>query len=78
MFVFNSSGQNAIINTLSVNSEGVFFSGGDNGTLTLWAWNMDTVSAKTRTTFLSPVLWRAEARVFYSIFDMDRYKVDHY
>lgn len=27
-FVFNFSGHNAIINTLSVNSEGVFFSGG--------------------------------------------------
>lgn len=27
-FVFNFSGHNAIINTMSVNSEGVFFSGG--------------------------------------------------
>jgi len=27
-FVFNFSGHNAIINTLSVNAEGVFFSGG--------------------------------------------------
>jgi len=27
-FVFNFGGHNAIINTLSVNSEGVFFSGG--------------------------------------------------
>ena len=30
-FVFNFSGHNAIINTLSVNSEGVFFSGGKQG-----------------------------------------------
>jgi len=28
-FVFNLSGHNAIINTLSVNAEGVFFSGGE-------------------------------------------------
>ena len=28
MFVFNFSGHNSIINTLSVNAEGVFFSGG--------------------------------------------------
>lgn len=28
-FVFNFSGHNAIINTLSVNAEGVFFSGGN-------------------------------------------------
>ncbi len=28
-FVFNFSGHNAIINTLSVNAEGVFFSGGE-------------------------------------------------
>lgn len=28
-FVFNFSGHNAIINTMSVNAEGVFFSGGE-------------------------------------------------
>lgn len=32
----NFSGHDAIINTLSVNDEGVLFSGGDNGTLTMW------------------------------------------
>jgi pleiotropic regulator 1 len=30
-FVFNFTGHNAIINTLSVNAEGVFFSGGTSG-----------------------------------------------
>lgn len=35
-FVHNFSGHDAIINTLSVNEEGVLFSGGDNGTLTMW------------------------------------------
>lgn len=32
----NFTGHDAIINTLAVNDEGVLFSGGDNGTLTLW------------------------------------------
>ncbi|KAF9244474.1 WD40-repeat-containing domain protein [Melanogaster broomeanus] len=41
-FVFNFPGHNAIINTLSVNAEGVFFSGGDNGTLTFWDYNTGT------------------------------------
>lgn len=35
-FVFNFSGHEAIINTLSVNEEGVLFSGADNGTMTMW------------------------------------------
>ena len=32
----NFSGHEAIINTLSVNEEGVMFSGADNGTITMW------------------------------------------
>ena len=35
-FVHNFSGHEAIINTLSVNEEGVMFSGADNGTITMW------------------------------------------
>jgi len=38
-FVFNFSGHNAIINTMSVNSEGVFFSGG-----TFFFFNLDLIS----------------------------------
>ncbi|KAF8907071.1 WD40-repeat-containing domain protein [Gymnopilus junonius] len=67
-FVFNFSGHNAIINTLSVNSEGVFFSGGDNGTLTFWDYatgtpfqNMEDVP--------QPGSLEAEAGVFCSTFD---------
>ena len=37
-FVFNFGGHNAIINTLSVNSEGVFFSGGTH-LLCLYTWS---------------------------------------
>ncbi|CED85314.1 pre-mrna-splicing factor prp46 [Phaffia rhodozyma] len=35
-FVHNFSGHDAIINTMSVNDEGVLFSGADDGTITLW------------------------------------------
>ncbi|KAH8090369.1 WD40-repeat-containing domain protein [Filobasidium floriforme] len=35
-FVHNFPGHEAIINTLSVNEEGVLFSGGDNGSLSFW------------------------------------------
>ncbi|KAF8128113.1 hypothetical protein EV363DRAFT_1069287, partial [Boletus edulis] len=39
-FVFNFLGHNAIIDMLSVNAKGVFFSGKDNGMLTLWDYDM--------------------------------------
>lgn len=67
-FVFNFSGHNAIINTLSVNSEGVFFSGGDNGTLTLWDWNSGT-AFQTLDDIPQPGSLEAEAGVFCSTFD---------
>ncbi len=69
MFVFNFSGHNAIINTLSVNSEGVFFSGGDNGTLTLWDWNTGT-AFQNMDDIPQPGSLEAEAGVFCSTFDM--------
>uniref|UniRef100_F7H9J0 Pleiotropic regulator 1 n=1 Tax=Macaca mulatta TaxID=9544 RepID=F7H9J0_MACMU len=37
-FIQNLSGHNAIINTLTVNSDGVLVSGADNGTMHLWDW----------------------------------------
>ncbi|KAG8758121.1 pre-mRNA-splicing factor prp46 [Serendipita sp. 396] len=68
-FVHNFSGHNAIINTLSVNEDGVLFSGGDNGTLTLWDYgtgvpfqNMDDIP--------QPGSLEAEAGVFCSTFDL--------
>lgn len=67
-FVFNFSGHNAIINTLSVNSEGVFFSGGDNGTLTFWDWNSGT-AFQTLDDIPQPGSLEAEAGVFCSTFD---------
>ena len=67
-FVFNFSGHNAIINTLSVNSEGVFFSGGDNGTLTFWDYNSGT-AFQTLDDVPQPGSLEAEAGVFCSTFD---------
>ncbi|KAJ7186982.1 WD40-repeat-containing domain protein [Mycena filopes] len=57
-FVFNFGGQNAIVNTLAVNAEGVFFSGADNGSLAFWDYN-------TGTSFQT-----MEDGVFCSTFDM--------
>lgn len=67
-FVFNFSGHNAIINTLSVNSEGVFFSGGDNGTLTLWDYDTGT-AFQNMDDVPQPGSLEAEAGVFCSTFD---------
>ncbi|EIW74164.1 WD40 repeat-like protein [Coniophora puteana RWD-64-598 SS2] len=68
-FVFNFPGHNAIINTLSVNSEGVFFSGGDNGTLTFWDYNTGT-PFQNMDDVPQPGSLEAEAGVFCSTFDM--------
>ncbi|KAI0338711.1 WD40 repeat-like protein [Trametopsis cervina] len=67
-FVTNFSGHNAIINTLSVNSEGVLFSGGDNGTLTLWDYNTGT-AFQNMDDIPQPGSLEAEAGVFCSTFD---------
>uniref|UniRef100_A0A673THB2 Pleiotropic regulator 1 n=1 Tax=Suricata suricatta TaxID=37032 RepID=A0A673THB2_SURSU len=37
-FIQNLSGHKAVINTLTVNSDGVLVSGADNGTMHLWDW----------------------------------------
>ncbi|KAF8590397.1 WD40 repeat-like protein [Ramaria rubella] len=67
-FVFNFSGHSAIINTLSVNPEGVFFSGGDNGTLTFWDYATGT-PFQTMDDVPQPGSLEAEAGVFCSTFD---------
>ncbi|KZV98907.1 WD40 repeat-like protein [Exidia glandulosa HHB12029] len=68
-FVFNFSGHNAIVNTMSVNAEGVLFSGGDNGSL--WFWDYDTGTAfQNMSDIPQPGSLEAEAGVFCSTFDM--------
>ncbi|KAF9074266.1 WD40 repeat-like protein [Rhodocollybia butyracea] len=68
-FVFNFSGHNAIINTLSVNAEGVFFSGADNGSMTFWDYNTGT-PFQNLDDIPQPGSLEAEAGVFCSTFDM--------
>ncbi|KAI5118428.1 hypothetical protein M0805_005512 [Coniferiporia weirii] len=68
-FTFNFSGHNAIINTMSVNAEGVLFSGGDNGTITMWDYNSGT-AFQNMDDIPQPGSLEAEAGVFCSTFDM--------
>ncbi|KUI63148.1 Pre-mRNA-splicing factor prp46 [Cytospora mali] len=67
-FMQNFEGQNAIINTLSVNNDNIMFSGGDNGSMSFWDWKsgyryqaMDTIA--------QPGSLDAENGVFCSTFD---------
>ncbi|KAI6127242.1 WD40-repeat-containing domain protein [Pisolithus croceorrhizus] len=68
-FVFNFSGHNAIVNTLSVNSDGVLFSGGDNGTLTFWDYGTGT-AFQNLDDVPQPGSLEAEAGAFCSTFDL--------
>jgi len=68
IFVHNFSGHDAIINTLSVNADGVLFSGGDNGTLTLWDYKTG-VPFQHAEDIPQPGSLEAESGVFCSIFD---------
>jgi WD40 repeat protein len=84
-FVFNFSGHNSIINTLSVNAEGVFFSGGTNADIlyhlcltfvltgdngTLTFWDYNTGTPfQNMEDVPQPGSLEAEAGVFCSTFD---------
>ncbi|KAF9518333.1 hypothetical protein BS47DRAFT_1371126 [Hydnum rufescens UP504] len=68
IFVHNFSGHDAIINTLSVNADGVLFSGGDNGTLTFWDYKTG-VPFQNAEDIPQPGSLEAEAGVFCSTFD---------
>ncbi|KAJ7764733.1 WD40 repeat-like protein [Mycena metata] len=68
-FVFNFPGQNVIVNTLTVNAEGVFFSGADNGSLAFWDYKTGT-SFQTMEDIPQPGSLEAKAGVFCSTFDM--------
>ncbi|KAK4688549.1 pleiotropic regulator 1, partial [Tremellales sp. Uapishka_1] len=67
-FVHNFSGHEAIINTLSVNEEGVMFSGADNGTLTMWDYATGLPFQHLKD-IPQPGSLDAEAGVFCSTFD---------
>ncbi|BEI81691.1 hypothetical protein CcaverHIS002_0208510 [Cutaneotrichosporon cavernicola] len=67
-FVHNFTGHDAIINTLAVNDEGVLFSGGDNGTLTMWDYATGLPFQHLQD-IPQPGSLDAEAGVFCSAFD---------
>ncbi|THH05323.1 hypothetical protein EW145_g4880 [Phellinidium pouzarii] len=68
-FTFNFSGHNAIINTMSVNADSVLFSGGDNGTITMWDYDSGT-AFQNLDDIPQPGSLEAEAGVFCSTFDL--------
>ncbi|KAH8919514.1 WD40 repeat-like protein [Atractiella rhizophila] len=67
-FVHNFSGHDAIINTVSVNEEGVFFSGGDNGSISLWDYGTG-LPFQTFNDIPQPGSLDSEAGIFCSTFD---------
>ncbi|KAK8849658.1 pre-mRNA-splicing factor PRP46 [Kwoniella newhampshirensis] len=67
-FVHNFVGHEAIINTMSVNEEGVMFSGADNGTLTMWDYATGLPFQHLKD-IPQPGSLDAEAGVFCSTFD---------
>lgn len=67
-FMQNFEGQNAIINTLSVNEDNVLFSGGDNGSMGFWDWKTGHLYQSLDTT-AQPGSLDAEAGIMSSTFD---------
>ena len=67
-FMQNFEGQNAIINTLSVNEDNVLFSGGDNGSMSFWDWKTGHRYQSLDTT-AQPGSLDAESGIFASTFD---------
>ncbi|BFZ64873.1 pre-mRNA-splicing factor prp46 [Saitoella coloradoensis] len=67
-FMQNFEGHNAIINTLSVNTDNVLFSGADNGSMSFWDWKSGH-RFQTMQTVVQPGSLESEAGVFASTFD---------
>ncbi|TPX17415.1 uncharacterized protein E0L32_003058 [Thyridium curvatum] len=67
-FMQNFEGQNAIINSLSVNADNVLFSGGDNGSMSFWDWKTGYRFQALDTT-AQPGSLDAESGVMSSTFD---------
>ncbi|PWA00224.1 hypothetical protein BB558_003729 [Smittium angustum] len=66
--VQNFAGHNSIVNTLSVNSDNVVFSGADNGTMRFWDWKTGHCFQDTETQIV-PGSLDSEAGIFASTFD---------
>ncbi|KAJ2973794.1 hypothetical protein NQ176_g6410 [Zarea fungicola] len=67
-FMQNFEGQNAIINTMSVNQNNVLFSGADNGSMSFWDWKTGHRFQALDTT-AQPGSLDAEAGLMSSTFD---------
>ncbi|KAF7722397.1 pre-mRNA-splicing factor prp46 [Apophysomyces ossiformis] len=67
-FIQNYTGRKAIINTLSMNADGVIFSGGDDGTMGFYDWRSGYNFQSMETT-VQPGSLDAEAGIFASTFD---------
>lgn len=67
-FIQNASGHNAIINTLSINQDGVMVSGGDNGSIQFWDFKTATCF-QSLDTIVQPGSMESEAGIFCSTFD---------
>ncbi|KAG2179058.1 hypothetical protein INT43_001908 [Umbelopsis isabellina] len=67
-FMQNYEGNNSIINTLSINADGVVFSGGDNGSMAFHDWRSGHRFQSVETT-VQPGSLDAEAGIFASTFD---------
>ncbi|KAJ8901526.1 hypothetical protein NDN08_007370 [Rhodosorus marinus] len=69
VFMRNLSGHNVIVNSLSVNDDGVMVSGGDDGTLAFWDYQSAHEFYRTQTQ-VQPGSLDCEAGIFGSAFDM--------
>ncbi|CAH7676189.1 WD40-repeat-containing domain protein [Phakopsora pachyrhizi] len=68
-FVHNFSGHDAIINTVAVNEEGVFYSGADNGSMTFWDYKTG-LPFQTMNDVPQPGSLDSESGIFSSCFDV--------
>jgi len=67
-FLSNMSGHRAIINTMSINEDGVMMSGGDNGTMSFWDYRTG-YCFQEELTQVQPGSLESEAGIFASQFD---------
>jgi len=67
-FLHNITGHNCIVNSLSVNDDGVMASGGDNGNIHMWDWKTGHCF-QTLQTVAQPGSLESERGIFASAFD---------
>ncbi|KAI8321052.1 WD40 repeat-like protein [Martensiomyces pterosporus] len=73
-FVQNFEGHNAIVNSLSANSDGVLFSGADNGSMRFWDWKSGYCFQEAETV-VQPGSLDSEAGIFCSTFDRTGFRL---